>query len=407
MHDAAPPMKGTYKMSDGLSLADRWSLSENQRSIAAAVADGMTKFGLDYWHDHDERASFPHEFFDFAAAQGWLGVAMPEEYGGAGLGISEAAVMLEGIARVGGLSATSSIHMNVFGTNVVVKHGTEEMRRSVLPEVAAGKMKVAFGVTEPNVGLDTTNLQTRAVRHGDEWVINGRKVWISTAQVAHKILLLTRTSERDPNKRSRGLTLFFTDLDRSRIDIREIHKTGRAAVDSNELFIDNLVIPDSDRVGEVDRGFHCLLDGLNPERILVACEAIGIGRGALDLAVKYAKERVVFDRVIGRNQGIQFPLAQVYAELESAWLVAMRGAALYDSGQEAGAEANIAKLLGGEYGFKSADLAMQTLGGYGYAREYHVERLWREVKLCRIAPVTPELILAYLAENKLGLPKSY
>ncbi|MDT3444698.1 MULTISPECIES: acyl-CoA dehydrogenase family protein [unclassified Pseudofrankia] len=394
-------------LSETATQATSWTLSENQQAIGAAVAEGMTKFGLDYWHECDETATFPHQFFEFAAAQGWLGVAMPEEYGGAGLGISEAAVMLEGIAKVGGLTASSAIHMNVFGTNVVVKHGSDQMRREVLPEVSSGRMKVAFGVTEPNVGLDTTRLKTKAVRRGGDWVVSGRKVWISTAQIADKILLLTRTSERDPARKSRGLTLFFTDLDRSKIDVREIHKTGRAAVDSNELFIDDLVVPDSHRVGEVDRGFHCLLDGLNPERILVASEAIGIGRGALQMAVSYAKERIVFDRPIGQNQGIQFPLAKVYAELESAWLMAMRGAALYDSGQECGAEANIAKYLGGEYGFKAADEAMQTLGGYGYAREYHVERLWREVKLCRIAPVTPQLILAYLAENKLGLPKSY
>jgi acyl-CoA dehydrogenase len=392
---------------DGGTHVANWSLSENQLAIGEAVVQGMKKFPLEYWLERDESSTFPTEFFDFAAAQGWLGIAFPEEYGGAGLGISEAVVMLEGVSRVGGLTAASAIHMNVFGTNVVVHHGSDEMRQEVLPQVAAGNMKVAFGVTEPNVGLDTTNLKTRAVRRGDDWVISGRKVWISTAQIADKILLLTRTSERDPSKKSRGLTLFFTDLDRTKIDVREIHKAGRAAVDSNELFIDDLVVPDAHRVGEIDRGFHCLLDGLNPERLLVASEAIGIGRGALEIAVNYAKERIVFDRPIGQNQGIQFPLAKSYAELETAWLMVLRGAAMYDAGQECGAEANIAKYLAGEYGFKAADEAMQTLGGMGYAREYHVERLWREVKLTRLAPVSRELILAYIGEKVLGLPKSY
>jgi acyl-CoA dehydrogenase len=384
-----------------------WSLSEDQKAIGQAVAEGMGKFPLDYWLERDQTATFPHEFFEFAAAQGWLGIAFPEEYAGAGLGISEAVVMLSEVSRVGGTTAASAIHMNVFGTNVVVKHGTDEMRREILPAVATGAMKVAFGVTEPNTGLDTTNLKTKAVRRGDDWVISGRKIWISTAQVADKILLLARTSERDPQKRSRGLTLFFTDLDRTKIDVREIHKAGRAAVDSNELFIDDLVVPDAHRVGEVDRGFHCLLDGLNPERLLVASEAIGIGRGALGIAVNYAKERHVFDRPIGQNQGIQFPLAKCHAELETAWLMVLRGAALYDAGLDCGAEANIAKYLGGEYGFRAADEAMQTLGGMGYAQEYHVERMWREVKLTRLAPVSRELILAYIAERVLGLPKSY
>lgn len=384
-----------------------FELSDSQLAIQESVTGGMKRWPLEYWHERDETATFPHDFVEFAAEQGWLGVAMPEQYGGSGLGISEAAVMLEGVAKVGGLTAASAIHMNVFGTNVVVKHGSEELKNEIVPEVVAGRTKVAFGVTEPNTGLDTTSLTTRAVKRGDDWVINGRKVWISTAQVANKILLLTRTSDRDPAKKTAGLTLFLTDLDRTKIDVREIHKTGRAAVDSNELFIDDLVVPDAHRVGEVGRGFIHLLDGLNPERVLVAAEAVGMGRGALSIAVEYAKERIVFGRPIGTNQGVQFPLALAYANLEAAWLMALRGAALYDHGKECGAEANIAKYLAGEAGFGAADRAMQTLGGFGYAREYHVERFWREVRLSRIAPVTPELIFAYLAENKLGLPRSY
>jgi acyl-CoA dehydrogenase len=388
-----------------------WDLSEDQLSIRRATDDGMKKFPLDYWRHIDKAGEFPHEFFAFAAAQGWLGVAMPTEYGGAGLGIAHAVMMMESIARGGALSAASAVHMNVFGTNVVVKNGSPEMKRENLPEVIAGRMKVAFGVSEPDSGLDTSSLQTRAVRRGPgstDWVINGRKVWISAAQHAQKILLLTRTRDPEPGEsKAAGLTLFFTDLDRSRIEVREIEKTGRAAVDSNELFIDDLVVPDRDLVGIEGRGFNHLLDGLNPERLLVASEAIGIGRAALGLAVDYAKERVVFGRPVGQNQGVQFPLADIYARLESAWLMVLRGASLYDRGKECGAEANIAKYLGGEYGYQAADQAMQTLGGYGYSKEYHVERLWREVKLCRIAPVSPELILCYLAERKLGLPRSY
>jgi acyl-CoA dehydrogenase len=333
---------------------------------------------------------------------------MPEEYGGAGLGISEAVVMMEGIARHAGLTGASAVHMNVFGTNVLVKHGTDEQKQDNLPEVIAGRMKLAFGVTEPDSGLDTSSLRTRAVKRGGDWVINGKKVWISTAQHASKILLLTRSREPKPGEpKHAGLTLFFTDLNRDRITVSEIHKLGRAAVDSNELFIEDLVVPNRDMVGEEGRGFNMLLDGLNPERLLVASEAIGIGRASLDISVKYAKERIVFGRPIGMNQGVQFPLADSFAKLETVWLMVLRGAALYDSGQDCGAEANIAKLLGGEFGFEAADRSMQAMGGFSYAREYDIERLWREVKLTRLAPVSPELILCYLAERKLGLPKSY
>ncbi|HEY1972761.1 MAG TPA: acyl-CoA dehydrogenase family protein, partial [Pseudonocardia sp.] len=285
-------------------MSTSFDLTEDQLAIRAAVDDGMKRFDLDHWRHVDKVGQFPEEFFQFAARQGWLGVAMPTEYGGTGLGISEAAVMMEAIARGGGQTAASAVHMNVFGTNVVVKHGSERMKAENLPEVAAGRMKVAFGVSEPDSGLDTTSLTTRAVRRGSDWVINGRKVWISTAQHARKILLLCRTRDPEPGEnKAIGLSLFFTDLDRSRIDVREIEKTGRAAVDSNELFIDDLVVPDEHLVGVEGRGFHQLLDGLNPERLLVASEAIGMGRAALGLAVEYAKERVVFGRPIGQNQG--------------------------------------------------------------------------------------------------------
>jgi acyl-CoA dehydrogenase len=388
--------------------ADDPGLTEAQDAVREDVSAGMLKFPRGYWREHDRLGEFPHEFFDFAAQQGWLGLVMPVEYGGAGLGISCGIVLLEGVARVGGLSATSAIHMNVFGLNVVAKHGHDEMRAAIIPEVIAGRRKVAFAVTEPDSGLDTSSIRTRGTYRDGKWHVNGRKVWISTAQIADKILILARTAEPRPGKsKLDGLTLFFTDLDRSRIDVREIRKAGRAAVDSNELFIDDLVVDEADVVGRPGDGFKLLLDGLNPERLLVASEAVGIGRGALDIAVDYARSREVFGRPIGANQGVQFPLADSHARLHAAWLTVVEGARKYDSGQSCGADANIAKYLGAEAGFQAADRAMQALGGYGYAAEYDVERLWREVKLCRIAPVTPELILAFLAEKELGLPRSY
>jgi acyl-CoA dehydrogenase len=384
-------------------------LTETQQAVEKMVDEGMARFPLEYWLECDTTATFPNEFFRFAAEHDWLGIAMPTEYGGSGLGISEAVVMLEAVSRSGGgQTAASTIHMNIFGTNVVVKHGSDDLKRRIVEPVVRGEMKVAFGVTEPDAGLDTLSIRTRAERVGDSWRINGHKVWISTAQIADKILLLTRTSTPGPDEpRWFGLTLFMADLDRERIDVRLIHKAGRAAVDSNELFIEDLMVKDEDRVGEVGMGFRHLLDGLNPERLLVAAEAIGMGRFAVKRAAEYACERTVFGRPIGMNQGVQFPLAAVYSRLECAWLMVLRGAALYDAGQSCGAEANMAKLLGAEWGHRACSQAMQTLGGYGYAAEYHIERLWRESKLPCLAPVSPEMILAYVAERELGLPKSY
>jgi acyl-CoA dehydrogenase len=334
---------------------------------------------------------------------------MPEEYGGAGLGITEAALVLQEMAASGGCAAAaSSVHMNIFGVNPLVAHGTPEQKAAHLPGIIQGKTKVAFGVTEPDVGLDTTRLKTRAVREGGHYRVTGRKIWISTAQKAHKILLLARTTPLDAvQKPTDGLSLFFTDLNREAIEVREILKAGRHAVDSNELYIDDLLVPVGDRIGAEGRGFHLILDGLNPERILIAAEAVGVGRVALERAVRYAKERVVFGRPIGQNQAIQHPLAQCWASLEAANLLTFKAAWLYDAGQPCGAEANAAKLLAADAGFAAADRAMQTLGGMGYAQEFHVERYWRESKLYRIAPITPELILSYIAERVLGLPKSY
>ena len=385
----------------------RWT--EEQEAIRTEVQRLCSQFGDNYWREQDAKGEFPEEFYQAMAKGGWLGVAMPEEYGGSGLGVTEAALILHEVAASGAcMSGASAVHMNIFGVNPLVVHGTPEQKAAWLPDVIAGKTKVAFGVTEPDVGLDTTHLQTRAVREGDHFRVQGRKVWISTAQVAHKILLLARTTPLDEVSRpTEGLSLFFTDLDRSAIDVREIDKTGRAAVDSNELFIDDLKVPVDHLLGEEGRGFYHILDGINPERVLVAAEAVGMGRVALKRAVAYAKERVVFGRPIGQNQAVQHPLAESWAQLEAADLLTFKAAWLYDNGLPCGAESNAAKYLAAEVGFQAADRAMQTHGGFGYSKEFHVERYWREAKIPRLAPVSPELILCYIAERVLGLPRSY
>ncbi len=386
-----------------------FEFTPEQEAIRQQVRRLCANFGDAYWMHKDQEHAYPEEFYQAVAAGGWLGIAMPEAQGGAGLGITEACLVMQEITAGGGACAAAScVHMNIFGVHPLVKHGSPRQLKEHLPGIIQGQTKVCFGVTEPDVGLDTTHLKTRAVREGNRYRVDGRKIWISTAQQAKKILLLTRTTPAEQcAKPSDGLTLFFTDLDRAHVDIREIPKAGRHAVDSNELFIDGLMVPVEDRVGEEGKGFYYILDGLNPERILIAAEAIGIGRAALERAVRYAKERVVFGRPIGQNQAIQHPLAQCWAELEAANLLTFKAAWLYDNGKSCGAEANAAKLLAAEAGFRTADRAMQTLGGMGYAQEYQVERYWRESKLYRIAPITPELILSFISERVLGLPKSY
>ena len=383
--------------------------TDDQNAIRDAVASLCTRFDDDYWLERDRSGDFPEDFYRAFADGGWLGIAMPEEYGGSGLGITEASIMMQAVAESGaGFSGASAIHLNIFGLNPVVVFGTDEQKRRMLPPLIRGEEKACFGVTEPDAGLDTTNLTTRAEKRGDGYVINGRKMWTSTAQEADKILLLARTQPRDANrKRAEGLSLFYTDFNRDYIEARVIDKMGRKAVDSNAIFIDNLPVPAADLIGEEGKGFYYLLHGLNPERVMVAAEAIGLGRAALKKAVRYANERVVFDRPIGQNQGIQHPLAKSWAELEAANLMAFRAAALYDSGEECGAEANAAKYLAGEAGFTACERAIMTHGGMGYAKEFHVERYLREVMIARIAPVSRELILNYIAEKVLGLPRSY
>lgn len=384
-------------------------LTEERRQIRDSIAAICNRFDDDYWLELDKKHAFPVEYRQAIADGGWFGIAMPQEFGGAGLGITEAALMMQTIASSGGaIAACSAIHVNVFGAHPIVVHGTDEQKRRMLVPIIRGEDVPAFGVTEPDAGLDTTRITTRAVRDGSRYIVDGRKVWTSTAQRANKILLLARTTPIDQCARPvDGLSLFYTDLDRRYVDVQEIDKLGRGAVDSNLTFYDGLPVPIEDRIGEEGRGFQYLLDGLNPERILVAAEAIGVGFRALEKAATYAKERMVFGRPIGKNQAIQHPLAQSWMELEAANLMMARAAQLYDSGSPCGAEANAAKYLGAEAAFRACDRAVRTHGGFGYAKEYHVERYFREIMLPRLAPVSQELVMCYIAERVLGLPKSY
>jgi acyl-CoA dehydrogenase len=380
-----------------------------QEAIREAILQICKPFDAAYWLDRDRNGGFPLDFHKAIADAGWLGVCMPEAYGGSGLGIQEAAIMVQAISESGaGMSGVSAIHMNIFGLNPVVVYGTEAQKRRILPPLISGKEKACFAVTEPNTGLNTTQLKTFAKKTADGYVVNGRKVWISTAQVTEKMLLLARTTAlEDVKSPTDGLSLFYTNLDRNYVDVKEIEKLGRKAVDSNELFIDNLPIPQEDLIGEEGQGFRAILHSMNPERALAAAGAIGLGRVALKRAAEYAGERIVFDRPIGKNQGIQHPLAKSWMELEAANLMVMNAAWRYDQGLSCGAESNAAKYLAGEAGFRACETAVLTHGGFGYAKEYHVERYFRESMLLRIAPISTQLIMSYISEKVLGLPKSY
>ena len=386
-----------------------FELTEDQATIRKAVAELAGKFSDEYWLEKDEAHEFPAEFYDAFAQGGWLGITTPEEYGGHGFGITEASILLEEVSAAGGgMNAASSMHLSIFGMHPVIVHGSEELKRRTLPRIVSGDLHVCFGVTEPGAGLDTTKITTFARRDGDHYVVNGRKVWISKAKESEKVLLLTRTTKfEDAKKKTDGLTLFLTDLDRDHVDIRPIRKMGRNAVTSNELFIDNLRVPVEDRVGEEGQGFKYILDGLNPERMLVAAEALGLGRAALKKAVRYGNEREVFGRPIGMNQGLQFPLADSLARLDAAELALRKATWLYDNGKPCGREANTAKYLCADAGFQAADRALQTHGGMGYSEEYHVARYFREARLLRIAPLSQEMVLNYLGSHVLGLPRSY
>ncbi len=382
---------------------------EERQAIRDGVRAVVTKFGDEYWLARDDEGRFPFEFHRAMASGGWLGLTMPEEYGGSGLGVTEAAIMMHEVAsHGGGMAAASAVHINLFGPHPIVVKGTDDQKRRWVPRLVSGDDQCAFGFTEPDAGLNTTRIKTFAEKVPGGYLVRGQKVWTSTAQVANKIMLLTRTTRyEDCRKPTDGITIFYTDLDRAKIDVHLIPKMGRKAVDSNSIFIDGLFIPEEDRIGEEGKGFSYILHSLNPERVLLAVEAIGIGQDALRRATRYARERIVFDRPIGQNQGIQHPLAEKWMYLEAAWLMAMKAAELYDTGQPCGAEANSAKFLGARAGHDAAWQAIMTLGGFGYAREYHVERLFREVSLTRLAPITEQLILCFVAEKVLDLPRSY
>jgi acyl-CoA dehydrogenase len=386
-----------------------FAISEDHVQIRKGIETLAERFPDSYWNELDRTHEFPHAFYDQVASAGWLGVCVPEEYGGMGMGIAEAAIILEAVAASGGaVTACTAIHGSIFGMEPVIKFGSESMKAEVLPRIVDGSLHVAFSVTEPDAGLDTTRIRTFAARKGDSYVVNGRKVWTSKATESEKVLILTRTQKReDVEKPHQGMTLFLTDLHVPGVEVRPIRKMGRHAVSSAEVFIDDMVIPAEHRVGEEGRGFYYLLNGLNPERILVAASALGIGRVSLKRAARYAKERVVFDRPIGQNQGIAFPLAHEQMELDAAELVLRKAAWLYDHGLECGREANTAKYLAAAAGFRAADRAVQTHGGMGYSAEYSVERYFREARMLRITPVSEEMILNYISKHVLDLPRSY
>ncbi len=386
-----------------------FELDEQQMAIRDAVQKICARFGDDYWLERDTDGEFPEAFVKAVTDGGWLGIAMPEEYGGSGLGITETAILAHTIARSGaGMSGASAVHLNLFGPNPIVVFGSDEQKSRFLPPLIAGNDRACFGVTEPDAGLNTTRLQTRAQRDGDHYVINGRKMWTTTAQTANKILLIARTKDlEDCVKPTDGLTLFYTDLNRDRVEVRLIEKMGRKAVDSNALFIDNLIVPAEDRIGDEGDGWKCLLHGLNPERVLLAAEAVGLGQVALERASNYARERIVFDRSIGKNQAIQHPLAVNWMELQAAELMVYKAATLYDNGQSCGAEANAAKYLAAEAAFKACQQAVRTHGGMGYAKEFQVERYMREIMIPVLAPVSQELVMSFIGEQALGQEKSY
>lgn len=386
-----------------------FELTEDQAAIRKAAAELAARFDDRYWMDRDAAHEFPAEFYQAFADGGWLGITTPRQYGGHGFGITEASLLLEEVAASGGgMNAASSMHLSIFGMHPVIVHGSDELKEQTLPRIARGDLHVCFGVTEPGAGLDTTRITTFARRDGDDYIVSGRKIWISKALESEKILLLTRTTRfEDAPAKTSGLTLFLTDLDREHVDIRPIPKMGRNAVSSSELFIDDLRVPAAHRVGEEGEGFRYLLDGLNPERMLIAAEALGLGRAALRRAVRYASEREVFGRPIGMNQGIQFPLADSLARLDAAELVLRKATWLYDQGKPCGREANTAKYLCADAGFDATDRALQTHGGMGYSEEYHVARYFREARLLKIAPLSQEMVLNFLGSHVLGLPRSY
>ena len=383
--------------------------TDEHQLIRDAIGKICADFPDEYWSKCDDEHLFPWDFYNALAEAGWIGIAIPEQYGGSGRGITEASIVLEEVAASGAaMNGASSIHLSIFGMHPVVKYGSEEMKQKYLPRVAAGDLHVAFGVTEPDAGTDTTSIKTAARLDGDHYLVKGRKVWTTKALDSERVLLLVRTESKDAvAKRTEGMTLLLAELQRPEVTISPIDKVGRNAVASCEVVYDDLPVHQTDRVGEEGKGFRYLLDGLNAERILVAAEALGIGRAAMRRAVRYAKEREIFGRSIGQNQGVSFPLGEAQMRLDAAELMIRKASWLLDNGEPCGAEANMAKWLAADAAFQAADQAVQTHGGFGYAREFHVERYWREARLMRIAPISQEMILNYVTEHVLELPRSY
>ena len=383
--------------------------TDEHQLIRDAIGKICADFPDEYWSKCDDEHLFPWDFYNALAEAGWIGIAIPEQYGGSGRGITEASIVLEEVAASGAaMNGASSIHLSIFGMHPVVKYGSEDMKQKYLPRVAAGDLHVAFGVTEPDAGTDTTSIKTAARLDGDHYLVKGRKVWTTKALDSERVLLLVRTESKDAvAKRTEGMTLLLAELQRPEVAISPIDKVGRNAVASCEVVYDDLPVHQTDRVGEEGKGFRYLLDGLNAERILVAAEALGIGRAAMRRAVGYAKEREIFGRSIGQNQGVSFPLGEAQMRLDAAELMIRKASWLLDNGEPCGAEANMAKWLAADAAFQAADQAVQTHGGFGYAREFHVERYWREARLMRIAPISQEMILNYVTEHVLELPRSY
>jgi acyl-CoA dehydrogenase len=376
--------------------------------IRAAVRRVCADFPDEYWLEHDESKEFPWDFYHAIAKGGWLGLTVPETYGGGGLGVTEAAIVEQEISASGaGMNGCSAVHIGIFGFEPIIKHGSEGLKQRFLPRLVSGDLHVSFAVTEPDAGTDTTNISTSARKVEGGWSISGKKVWITKAQEAERMMILCRTAPRDPSKKTAGMTLFFAPMDRDRITIRRIPKMGRNAIDTNELFIDELFVADEDVIGEVGHGFKTILAGLNAERVISANAAIGIGRAALRRATNYANQREVFGRPIGMNQGIAFPLAEALIKLDAADAMCQKAAWLIDNDLPCAREANAAKYLAAEAGFFAADTALSTHGGYGYGKEFHIERYFREARLMKIAPISQQMVLNYVAEHVLGLPRSY
>jgi acyl-CoA dehydrogenase len=397
---------GLGEAGDGVAVA----LGEDYPELRQSVRKICEKYPGAYWRQLEDEQAYPSQFIAELTEGGFLASLIPEEYGGSGLPLRAAAVILEEINASGCTASQGHAQMYIMGT--LMRHGSEEQKRRYLPKIASGELRLqAFGVTEPTTGSDTTKLKTRAVRggNGDHYLVTGQKVWTSRARHSDLMLLLARTTPvEEVKRRTDGLSVFLVDLRESLgkgLEIRPIE--AMINHNTNEVFFDNLKVPAENLIGEEGRGFRYILDGMNAERILVAQECIGDGRWLLKKGIDYAKERVVFDKPIGQNQGVQFPLARAYAELEAADMICRRAAALFDAGKECGADANMAKLLASEATWHAADATFQTYGGFAFAKEYDIERKWREVRLYQTAPISTNLILAYLGQHVLGMPRSY